>query len=100
MRVLHALVTLAAVTAAATSFAATDTNLGKTLHDKQCTSCHVKQFGGDGSRMYTRTDHKIKNAAALKQRVAGCAAQTGAKWLPDEEEAVVAYLAQQFYKFK
>lgn len=82
------------------ALAAPDAKLGKTLHDKQCTACHVKQFGGDGSKMYTRPDHKIKNAAALKQRVAGCSAQTGAKWLPDEEEAVAAYLAQQFYKFK
>jgi len=82
------------------ALAAPDIKLGKTLHDKQCTSCHVQQFGGDGSKMYTRADHKIKTAAALKQRVAGCAAQTGAKWLPDEEEAVVAHLAQQFYKFK
>lgn len=82
------------------ALAAPDIKLGKTLHDKQCTSCHVKQFGGDGSKMYTRADHKIKDVAGLKQRVAGCSAQTGAKWFPEDEAAVAAYLAQQYYKFK
>lgn len=82
------------------AFAAADTKLGKTLHDKQCTSCHISQFGGDGSKMYTRSPRKVNTMASLKQRVAGCSAQTGAKWLPDEEAAVAAYLAQQYYKFK
>jgi len=83
-----------------TACAAPDTKLGKTLHDKQCTSCHIGQFGGDGSKMYTRSPRKVNDLKSLKQRVAGCSAQTGAKWLPDEEEAVVAYLAKQYYKFK
>ncbi|MDK9724449.1 MAG: cytochrome c [Sterolibacteriaceae bacterium MAG5] len=80
--------------------AAPDAKAGKALHDKQCVACHVKMFGGDGSKIYTRSPRLINDPAALRQRVAACSAQTGAKWFPEEEENVAAYLAQQFYKFK
>ena len=86
--------------AAAAASAAGDPKLGKVLHDKQCTACHDKMFGGDGNKIYTRTPRLINNPTALAQRVAACSAQTGAKWFPEEEEHVTAYLAQQFYKFK
>lgn len=79
---------------------AADAKLGKALHDKQCISCHAKMFGGDGSRIYTRSPRLINDKTALGQRVAACSAQTGAKWFPEDEENVAAYLAQQFYKFK
>lgn len=72
----------------------------KALHEKHCTACHVKMFGGDGNMVYTRSPRLISNPTALKQRVAACSAQTGAKLFPDEEEKIAAYLTQQFYKFK
>jgi len=97
MRHLMPLCLLAVASAAG---AAGDPKLGKTLHDKQCVACHAKTYGGDGSKIYTRTPRLINDRTALGQRVAMCAAQTGAKWFPEEEEAVTAYLAQQFYKFK
>ena len=80
--------------------AAGDPKLGKALHDKQCVACHAKMFGGDGNKIYTRTPRLINDRTALAQRVAMCSAQTGAKWFPEDEENVTAYLAQQFYKFK
>lgn len=80
--------------------AASDLKLGKALHDKQCTACHSKMLGGDGNKIYTRTPRLINDRVALGQRVAMCAAQTGAKWFPEDEENVAAYLNQQFYKFK
>jgi cytochrome c len=89
---------LAVVCASAT--AAGDPKLGKALHDKQCTACHMKMFGGDGSKIYTRTPRMINDRKALAKRVAMCATQTDAKWFPEDEENVTAYLAQQFYKFK
>jgi len=74
--------------------------LGKPLHDKQCVTCHTQKFGGDGSKMYTRADHKIANLLALQQRVAACSTQTNAGWFPEDEENVAAWLNQQYYKFK
>lgn len=88
--------TLVSLTAAA----AGTPKLGKPLHDKQCIACHAKQFGGDGSKMYTRADRKIGNLSALQQRVAMCSAQTSAGWFPEDEENVAAWLNQQHYKFK
>ncbi|MRR08826.1 cytochrome c [bacterium] len=85
---------------AASALAADATDSGKALHDKHCSACHVRLFGGDGNKVYTRSPRLIGNPAALKQRVAACSAQTGAKLFPDEEEKIAAYLTQQFYKFK
>jgi mono/diheme cytochrome c family protein len=97
---MNRMMTLALVAFAAPAFAAADPKVGKTLHDQQCISCHARMYGGDGSKIYTRSPHLINNLTALKQRVAACSAQTDAKWFPEDEENVAAYLNQQFYKFK
>jgi mono/diheme cytochrome c family protein len=97
MRYLSSIILFAIATSA---FAAGDPKAGKALHDKQCVSCHAKMFGGNGSKIYTRSPRLINNPTALQQRVAACSAQTGAKWFPEDEENVAAYLNQQFYKFK
>lgn len=73
---------------------------GKALHDRTCISCHANMFGGDGSKIYTRADHKVKTAQQLAARIAACNANTGAGWFPEDEAHVAAYLNQQYYKFK
>jgi mono/diheme cytochrome c family protein len=80
--------------------AAVDIEQGKRLHDKQCVSCHVKRYGGDGSKIYTRQDRIIHSRAALSQRVAACNSMTNAGLFPEDEENIAAYLAKQYYKFK
>ena len=80
--------------------AAGDPKLGQALHDKQCISCHAKQFGGDGSTIYTRAERKVHTASALRQRVAYCNTQTNAGWFPEDEDNVAAWLNQRYYKFK
>lgn len=82
------------------SSAATDPKIGKSLHDKQCVTCHVDRFKGDGTKVYTRSPRLINDKVALGQRVATCASQINAGWFPDDEEHVAAYLNQRFYKFK
>ena len=77
-----------------------DPKIGKGLHDKSCTSCHISMFGGDGSKIYTRADRKSKTAQQLAGRISGCNANTGAGWFPEDEAHVGAYLNQQYYKFK
>ena len=97
---MRAILTLILLLMATSGYAAGDPKKGKTLHDKQCVACHVEQFGGDGTRVYTRPTRIVKDRPALSRRVAHCATQIGAKWFPDEEEDVATYLNQQFYKFK
>lgn len=91
---------LLVLTASATPSLAADAKAGKPLHDKQCVACHVKILGGDGNKIYTRSPRLINDRKALEKRVAMCATQIGAKWFPEEEADVAAYLNQQFYKFK
>ena len=77
-----------------------DANKGKALVDKQCVACHVSLFKGDGSGVYTRADHKVKNPNQLVARIAGCNTNTGAGWFPEDELNVAAYLNNKYYKFK
>jgi cytochrome c2 len=99
LMVLFAAATLSAAVQAA-PFAKGDPRIGKTLHDKACTSCHIGMFGGDGSGIYTRADRKTKTAQQLAARISGCNANTGAGWFPEDEAHVAAWLNQQYYKFK
>lgn len=91
---------VSSVSVSAFAFDKTDPKAGKALVDKACLSCHVSMYGGDGSKMYTRADHKVKTPQQLAARVSGCNANTGAGWFPEEEAHVTAYLNQQYYKFK
>lgn len=91
---------LLAGAAHAAPFAKGDPKAGKVLHDKACVSCHADMFGGDGSRIYTRSDRKTGSAQQLAARVAGCNANTGAGWFPEDEAHVAAYLNQHYYKFE
>ena len=77
-----------------------DTAIGAKLHDKHCRSCHTQMFGGDGSAIYTREDHKVRSLDALVQRVRFCATQVNANLFEEEELDIAAYLNQTYYKFK
>lgn len=102
MKTLMAFLAAASLSTAvhAAPFAKGDPATGKALHDKACISCHASMFGGDGSKIYTRADHKTKTAQQLAARISGCNANTGAGWFPEDEAHVAAYLNQQYYKFK
>ena len=102
MKILIALIAAATLSTAvhAAPPAKGDPSTGKALHDRTCISCHANMFGGDGSKIYTRADHKVKNAQQLAARIAGCNANTGAGWFPEDEAHVGAYLNLQYYKFK
>jgi hypothetical protein len=102
MRVLALFLTLllAAATTFASPFPKGDAKIGKTLHDKSCTSCHVSMVGGDGSVIYSRLERKVKNPQQLQVRIRNCNANVGANWFPDEENHVAAFLNLQYYHFK
>ena len=72
----------------ATPFAKGDPKIGKALHDKACTSCHVSMYGGDGSKIYTRAARKVKTPQQLAARISECNAKTGADCITEKEAKV------------
>lgn len=77
-----------------------DAKIGKTLHDKSCIACHASRFGEDGSKIYSRSDHKVTNMQQLTARIKACNNNVGAGWFPEEEAHVAAYLNTTYYRFK
>ena len=86
--------------ALAAPFEKGDAKQGKAIHDKQCEGCHAGKFGGDGGKIYTRADHRIKSASALAQQITTCNAMLGNNLFPEDELHLAAYLNGQYYKFK
>jgi len=85
---------------AAAPFAKGDAKAGEKLHKQQCASCHVGRFGGDGSKIYTRADRRVKSAASLAQQITTCNANLGNNLFPEDEANLGAYLNKTYYKFK
>ena len=77
-----------------------DAKAGQSKHEEKCVACHVKMYGGDGSKMYTRDGRMLSTKLDILQRTAACNSQVQAGWFPEEEAEVAAYLNQHFYKFK
>lgn len=65
-----------------------------------CAKCHSQRVGGDGSRMYTRPERKVKNPSQLLAQVRACNTMLNTGWFPEDEENVAAYLNRDYYKFK
>jgi len=94
------LLLLPAVTMAADPWGNADAKAGKAKHEEKCVACHVRLYGGDGSKMYTRDGRMLSTRLDVLQRVAACNAQVSSGWFPEEEGAVAAWLNQQYYRFK
>ena len=98
---LAALLCMAGLSAVqAEPFAKGDPKIGKALAEKSCKACHISLMGDDGSKIYTRPDHKVKSASQLEARIRICNANSGAGWFPEEEAHVAAYLNATYYHFK
>jgi cytochrome c len=81
--------------------AAPDLANGKAIDQKKCYACHAKKSGfSNGDMIYTRSDGKVKSLANLKKMVGFCNTELRLDLFPEDEADVVAYLNQQFYKFK
>ena len=90
---------LAGKLAWAVPFSEGNPELGKTLVEKNCVSCHVSRLGGDGSAMYTRNPRKINSSSALLAQIRTCNTMIGSKLFEDEELHVASYLNNTYYKF-
>jgi hypothetical protein len=71
---------------------AIDLEEGKEMYEEDCTKCH-------DSSVFTRKDRKVNDLEALKTQVHRCVTSQGYSWFDEDEESVVAYLSESFYKF-
>jgi mono/diheme cytochrome c family protein len=82
-------------------FQGVDHGAGKKLAlEQNCARCHIEQFGGDGSKIYSRPDRRVNNVKQLQTQVTFCSTRLKAGWFPEDEEQVAAYLNKEYYKFK
>lgn len=77
-----------------------DSERGKRLVQRHCTSCHVSGQGGDGSGIYTRPDHNIRSLPALQAQISRCNEGSGGRLSREDERDIGAYLNRTYYKFK
>ena len=78
-----------------------DSAEGKRLvEERRCEVCHFNKTMGDPRAIYVRKDHKVTSLEKLKAQVALCNSELGLQLFPDEEEHIVAYLNETYYKFK
>jgi hypothetical protein len=101
MRPILLMLALIATTAARAEepWGTVDLQAAKPLHDKACTSCHIRMYGSDGSKMYTRDGRMLSNKLELLQRVASCNSSVNAGWFPEDEGNVAAWLNKHYYQF-
>jgi hypothetical protein len=71
----------------------------KLVAETGCETCHHNKTMGDAKAIYLRKDRKVNSLAQLKARVALCNSELNLKLFPDDEEHIVAYLDQAYYKF-
>jgi len=73
---------------------------GQASLEQNCSSCHIGRFGGDGSKIYTREDHRVKTIEGLMQQVQYCNANAlGGSLSAEQEDDITAYLNETFYKY-
>jgi len=87
--------------AALPAFAAGDPVEGKKLvEEHKCETCHHNKTYGDAKAVYLRKDRHVTSLQKLRTQVSFCNTELNLKLFPDDEEHIVAYLNQAYYKFK
>lgn len=101
MKTLHRLILISTITLASdAALAQGNATAGKTLHEAQCNACHAKRFDGDGGKIYTRSNRRVKSPGSLAQMIGACNSNLGLGLFPEDEANLAAYLNQRYYKFK
>jgi hypothetical protein len=100
MRITPALLAIAAGSLASAALAAGNSAEGKKLvAESKCEACHHNKTMGDAKAVYLRKDRKVTSLPKLTAQVALCNSELGLKLFPDDEEHIVAYLNETYYKF-
>lgn len=69
------------------------------IAENQCSACHIKKFGGDGSSIY-RPQGRINTAGFLRGMVEQCNTELKLQLWPEDVTAIAAVLNRDFYRFK
>lgn len=80
-------------------FKEADLPLGvKLIAEHQCTACHLRRVGGDGSAIY-RPKGKVNTPGLLRGMVDYCSTELNLGLFPEEVTAVAAVLDRDHYRF-
>ena len=71
----------------------------KLVAERKCETCHHNKTMGDAKAVYLRKDRKVTTLEKLKAQVAVCNSELNLQLFPDDEEHIVAYLNQSYYRF-
>jgi hypothetical protein len=71
----------------------------KLVAETKCEACHHNKTMGDAKAVYLRKDRKVTSMEKLKAQVALCNSELNLKLFPDDEEHIVAFLNETYYKF-
>jgi hypothetical protein len=91
---------LFALLAASNAVPAADAATGKKLvAEHKCEICHNNKTLGDAKAIYLRKDRIVTSMEKLKSRVALCNTELNLALFPEDEEHIVAFLNDTYYKF-
>lgn len=93
------LLSLALVATPLTGAAADSAEGRKLVAEKKCEVCHHNKTLGIAGAIYLRKDRKVTSIGKLKAQVALCNSELNLQLFPDDEEHVVAFLEQTYYRF-
>ena len=71
----------------------------KLVAEKKCEICHNNKTYGDAKAVYLRKDRKVTTIEKLKAQVALCNSELNLQLFPDDEDHIVAFLNDTYYKF-
>ncbi|HUQ99265.1 MAG TPA: hypothetical protein VM166_07425, partial [Gemmatimonadaceae bacterium] len=71
----------------------------KLVDEKKCEICHNNKTQGDAKAVYLRKDRKVTTIEKLKAQVALCNSELNLQLFPDDEDHIVAFLNDTYYKF-
>ena len=72
----------------------------KMVEQHKCETCHHNKTLGDAKAIYLRKDRRVTSMPKLKAQVTACSTQLNLGLFPEDEEHIVAFLNQAYYKFK
>ena len=80
--------------------AAPDAGEGRKLvEEKKCETCHHNKTLGDAKAIYLRKDRRVTSLEKLKAQVALCNSELNLQLFPDDEEHIVAFIDDTYYRF-